>query len=255
MDAGNGVREIDACRTARESPLELAATVVTCLVAMVVIFFARVGLNNLIFWLQKRKNPDAEYEQTLPFLSWEVQVFLAMFQGIAESAGEVCSSVSTSLSLSFTYSLSLSLPLYLLLPSLLQAIASGCLVYEITGGVVLLVLMLFLGLTLFIVALAVRHQCIIWEHISLKEGIAQMRHAFKHSRGKSCIHRFRSFSTSSAATINFSSVFASAFSSSSPVIIVIVSISSPPSSTSSKIFPHVTATPPPCLPRFSWHIC
>eukprot|EP00961_Rhodomonas_salina_P297220 3937047-Rhodomonas_salina.1 len=83
-----------------------------------------------------------------------------MYMGIAESAGE--------------------------------AIASNCLGYEIAGGFVLrLFQMLFLGGFMVVVSLVIRRRYIIWENVSLKDCVLQMRDAIRYSRGKSCIHCLR----------------------------------------------------------------
>lgn len=149
------------CQIARESPRELGSTLLTCAAGMVFISIAREILNRIVYWLEKRKRPDdpPAYVPTLPFLSWEVQVFLVMYMGIAESAGE--------------------------------AIASNCRGYEIAGGFVLLFQMLFLGGLMVVVSLVIRRRFIVWENVSLKDGVRQMRDAIRDSRGKSCIHRLR----------------------------------------------------------------
>eukprot|EP00961_Rhodomonas_salina_P082992 1115322-Rhodomonas_salina.2 len=71
------------------------------------------------------------------------------------------------------------------------AIASNCLFYEITGGFLLLALCLAVSFALLAVVVAMRSGCIRWEHVSLREGLGLMRDAFRESKGKSCIHRFR----------------------------------------------------------------
>lgn len=48
-----------------------------------------------------------------------------------------------------------------------EAIASNCRGYEIAGGVTLLLLSLFIGISLLFIYLAIRSRCIYWEHVSL----------------------------------------------------------------------------------------
>lgn len=92
---------VDGCQAARESERELLATVATCAVVMVAVYFFRIFINLLIWALLRRKarkNGDEmpEYEASIPFLAWEVQVYLVMFQGLAESSGEVSPAYSCS---------------------------------------------------------------------------------------------------------------------------------------------------------------
>lgn len=77
-----------------DSERELLGTVASCVVVLVAVFVVRVCINRIIWFLAcrrdlKRGDEPRTFEPTIPFLSWEVQVMLIMFQGLAESAGEV----------------------------------------------------------------------------------------------------------------------------------------------------------------------
>lgn len=117
----------------------------------------RVLFNKWVAWLMRRKGDEA-IENLLPFPVWELQVFLITFTGVAEAAGE--------------------------------AIISGCLLYEIVGGLSLLMVSCFTAIFFIVIAMACRNKILIWEHIRIKEAWADARERWKeHKDGKSFVHK------------------------------------------------------------------
>lgn len=162
LDAEEGdeifVYEVRGCAEARASPRELWGTVVACVSAVVITHFVRRGLNHLISWF-KRRNGLEDTGRALHFPVWESEVILMFFQGLAESAGE--------------------------------AIASGCLEYEVGGALVLTLLLFFMfGMTALVV-IAVKYGVISWKHHPVKETWPLAKERLSGLGGKPLIYRIR----------------------------------------------------------------
>jgi len=129
---------IRSCRAAQLSSRELAGTWLMAFIAIAAASLARMAVNGFIESIFKRRCMESD-GPAIPMLSWELQVYLFQFQGLAESAGE--------------------------------AIASKCFGYEIAGFLTLVVLALSGGFVLVVVALAIRKRAIRWQGKTFAEGV------------------------------------------------------------------------------------
>lgn len=146
------------CIDAQHSSRELAGTILMAVISIAAASLVRTIVNALIRRMARAKGKELDGD-AIPVLSWEVQVFLLQYQGLAESAGE--------------------------------AIASKCFGYEIAGFFVLLVLLLIAGTVLVLVFLAVRQRVIVWQKKSAKQAAIEMKDALKDSKGTGILHRLR----------------------------------------------------------------
>jgi len=144
---GEGDRDY-FCRLAAEDPAELGATVLMSVAATVGAFFGRSGVVRLLWFYREHKGLERG-PAAMPFPSWEVQVFLTQFQGLAEAAG--------------------------------LAITSGCFPYEFGGAIVLLILLLSLVAFGFLCWHGFQHKVAVWNHIPFKEAFSNMKEAIKGS--------------------------------------------------------------------------
>ena len=138
-----------ACARARASPRELRGTVLMSAFTITLAYFARVAVVRLI-WRYKVRKGLPKGEAACPFPSWEVSVFITQVAGLAESGGE--------------------------------AVSSGCLSYEIAGGLVIALLMFTIGFFFFLCWYGLRQRSEAkWHKITWSEGWPKVRKALTPS--------------------------------------------------------------------------
>lgn len=151
---------IRTCEDAKHSSRELASTMLAAALGVGAASLARAFFNAVITAVARRNGHDPD-RPALPFLSWEIQVVLLQYQGIAEAAGE--------------------------------AISSRCFEYEVAGAAVLLLLLLLAAAVLLVVVWAIRKRVILWSptHVGLKGRVSGPFSAFRESQGQPFVSRVR----------------------------------------------------------------
>jgi len=121
---------------------ELYATALMCAVAVAVTSLVRISLNATIKYFRVRGG-SSPGEDALLFPIWEFQIVLLCFLGLSEAAAD--------------------------------AIASSCLHYQITGAIVLLLLLLFGAFTCVLVRCALIHHIVVWKRLPVNQTWAEAK--------------------------------------------------------------------------------
>lgn len=88
VDGGNSMNATEirthemACEDIRSSDAELGATILMSAISLVGAYFCREAIVRILWWYRRRNGLEAG-DPAMPFPSWELQVFLTQFQGLA----------------------------------------------------------------------------------------------------------------------------------------------------------------------------